>query len=147
MGWKDKRDSGGGDFAPSWQPDVGDEVMGVIVAMSERTKEGRNGPITYPIATIAVATGDEGSEEWAGEELAIHGASYVLGDELGDAAVGDFLAATYNGTRKSKAGNEYHSYNVVTLSPDDDDFPKALGDVPARIEHSTDDGDADEEPF
>jgi hypothetical protein len=100
----------GGDFAPSWTPERGDVLHGIVTELSER--EGTWGP--YPIATVRVLKGDDDALELTGQELALHGASRVLKDffEEEDISEGDRIRVTCRGERTNKAGTKYYDYQT-----------------------------------
>ena len=130
MSYRDRQ--GSGDFAESWQPDEGDEIMGIVQSVNERTQTNAQGETkTYPIATVRVVTGSEGSETATTDLLAIHGACKVLADDIAKLAPGDFFVSRFDGERKSKAGFRYWSYANAVVKVGDKDFPESLkGELP-----------------
>lgn len=140
MGYRDKLDE---KFAKGWKPDEGDTVMGIVEGLSSR--DGKWG--AYPIVTIRVAEGDEGSEALTGERLAVHGNARALQGEIEDKDPerGDFIIVRYDGQRTSKSGNDYAAYSLVVLKGAE--VPASIaGPLPPTAEENETD-EAGEDPF
>lgn len=97
---------GGNDYAPAWQPEAGDELIGTVEAVAHltSTRYPEQGP--YPCVTIV-------SED--GERLAFHGYRRVARQKLEaeDPRPGDSIGIAYLGKRASSAGVAYHDYAVA----------------------------------
>jgi hypothetical protein len=91
-------------FAPAWRPDVDDQLVGEVVALSEH--DGGFG--AYPIVTL---------RRDGGEEVAVHCIHYVLSSELAKLRpkAGDRLAIKFLGKLAKKSGTgSYNGYRVVS---------------------------------
>jgi hypothetical protein len=99
------------DFAPAWVPEVGDKLVGEVVALSER--RGNFG--VYPIVTV---------RRDDGEELAVHAYHSVLADRLAKAGPkrGERIGIKYEGEVDGAGDRRYHRYKVVVDRPDGDDI-------------------------
>lgn len=88
--------------APGWKPEVGDQVIGTIVEISERPGT-EYGP--YQVITI---------EQADGTEVAVHAFHGVLKNELESKqpTEGDRIGIRYLG-KKQGATREYENYRVV----------------------------------
>lgn len=86
------------DYAPAWEPDEGDSLIGTVVDVTER--DGAYG--AYPIVTLRTEAGDE---------LAVHAFHEVLQGELAKVAPkpGDELGIRYVGKHPERG---YHRYRV-----------------------------------
>ena len=104
-----KRTSGG-DFAPSWKPQDGESVEGIVVGFGENTNDWGK----YPIVTLRVIE----DNQLTGNEVAIHGASKILRDFIEGAddnpalALGDHVRVTSDGRKTSKKGASYDAYTT-----------------------------------
>lgn len=94
------------DFAEAWRPKPGEQVIGVVTAISER--EGGFGK--YPILTIQP---DEG------EPVAVHAFRTVLASKLAEASpkIAERLGVMYIG-EVDGGERRYHSYRVAVDRPE-----------------------------
>jgi hypothetical protein len=98
----------GGDFAPSWDPNLDDgmNIEGVIEAIDKRTTDYGE----YPIITIR--TDDN-------KAVAVHAARSIIKQDVNELLlkhgmkVGDRFGAFYLGPKTSKTGKTYHDYSVA----------------------------------
>lgn len=103
-----KSSGGGGDYAPWWEPDAGDEIIGVVVEKHAYTDPGGN---DHPVATLrSVGKGDQEK----GTEVATPTHS-ALEDDVADVEVGDVMLIEYEGTVKANTGRDMNAYATSVL--------------------------------
>jgi hypothetical protein len=133
MGIKDKLDL---PEAEAWRPAPGDQVIGRVVSIDERTGD------YEPYPCITIHTSDD-------TLVAVHGFHTVLKNELSKFAPqeGDEIGISYRGLKKSGAGREFENYRVVVERSDGS--PAAATDWSAHAASAKADLDAgdDQEPF
>jgi hypothetical protein len=97
-------------FAPSWKPEIGEKIQGIVTTVGKRT----NNWGEYPILTIRVVdtSAGPGNEVLTDEEMAIHCSIRVLNEWVTDNEVseGDRVAIRYDGQKKSAKGQTYYDY-------------------------------------
>lgn len=98
--------AGGNDYAPAWQPEAGDELVGTVESVVHLTSTHYPEQGSYPCVTIV-------SED--GSRLAFHGYRQVARQKLEaeDPRPGDSIGIAYLGKRASSIGVAYHDYAVV----------------------------------
>jgi hypothetical protein len=109
-------------FAPAWRwENAGDGIEGVVVSTGSRVTD--NHPEGYPIVTVRQANG---------EDLAIHGLTTVLKNEINEknVRVGDTFAAIYDGKKAGGSGRQYHAFRVAHQAGTGAPIPAAAA-VPA----------------
>ena len=109
---QNRKSSGGQDYAPWWEPDEGDEIIGIVVEKHDYTDPGGG---KHPVATIrSVGNGDLEK----GTEVATPTHS-ALEDATATAQIGDLMLIEYEGTVKANTGREMNAYATSVLTRDE----------------------------
>ena len=110
-------------YAQAWRwENAGDGIEGVVVSTGSRVND--NHPEGYPIVTVRQPNG---------EDLAIHGLTTVLKNEINEknVRVGDTFAVIYDGKKSGGSGRQYHAFRVAHQPGTGAPIPAAAAPAPA----------------
>jgi hypothetical protein len=109
---QERKSSGGGDYAPWWEPSEGDEIIGIVVEKHDYTDPGGG---THPVGTLrSVGNGDHEK----GTEVATPTHS-SLTDDVQAVSIGDVMLIEYEGTVKANTGRDMNAYATSILTRDE----------------------------
>lgn len=104
----ENKSSAGGDYASWWEPDEGEELIGIVVEKHAYTDPGGD---DHPVGTVAsVGRGDLQQ----GEERATPTHSNIEGF-IGDTEIGDLVLLEYEGQVKANTGRDMNAYQTSRL--------------------------------
>jgi len=131
---RDGGNGGGGDRAPLWEPQPGEELHGRVVERVDR--ERRHGDQGGTYADLTIARGD-------GSRVAVRCARAVLSRLVveHDPQPGCEIIVVYHGPAVGQSGRTFHAYDMaIEHASGGSDLPSEFDASPPQAQASSDDG-------
>lgn len=107
---KERKSSGGsGDYAPWWEPDEGEEIIGIAVEKHDYTDPGGGKHAVVTLRSVGNGDLDKGTEV----ATPTHSS---LSDDVEAVEIGDLMLIEYEGMVKANTGRDMNTYATSILT-------------------------------